>query len=215
MWSGVHFTSEALGGLVGRFDHGSTGTLENCFVTADVSSHAQYRYGFNNQGVIFKNPGTNGSDAGHLGGIWGDDWSTVKHVTATNCFSVIWPHEGAENATFTNVYTHAKPASGAGKQISAATGENGLAEMAGFDPAVWYSVKAEGAYPAFRLRGTVIGDVDENGIGAEFTDTAALRMTIIGANNNLNANFNREGNTDVCDLVALTLEAQKKNKIEE
>lgn len=204
VWSGVNFTSEALGGLVGRFENGSTGTLENCFVTADVASHGQYRYGFNYQGVTFKNPGTNGAEAGHSGGIWGDDWATTKHVTATNCFSVIRPHENDGNATFNNVYTLGTPASGAGTQISAATGENGLAEMVGFDANVWYAVKAEGAYPALRVRGTAINDVDENGVGGEETDLSALRVVLIKNTALSNGDVNRNGETDICDLVAFS-----------
>ena len=205
VWSKVNFTSEALGGLVGRFENGSTGTLENCFVTADVASHGQYRYGFNSQGVTFKNPGTNGAEAGHSGGIWGDDWATNKHVTATNCFSVKRPHENSDNATFNNVYTLGTPASGAGTQISAATGENGLAEMVGFDAAVWYAVKADGAYPALRLRGTTIGDVNEDGAFELSTDAAALRVNIITASSEIsNGDFNRDGSVNIFDLVALS-----------
>ena len=204
VWSNVNFTSEALSGLVGRFENGSTGTLENCFVTADVASKGQWIYGFNDQGVTFKNPGTNGAEAGHLGGLWGDDWATTKHVTATNCFSVKRPHENSDNATFNNVYTLGTPASGAGTQISAATGENGLAEMAGFDANVWYAVKAEGAYPALRLRGTVINDVDENGVGGEETDISALRVVLIKNTAPSNGDVNRNGETDICDLVAFS-----------
>ena len=76
--------------------------------------------------------------------------------------------------------------------------------MAGFDAAVWYAVKAEGAYPALRLRGTVINDVDENGVGGEETDVSALRVVLIKNTTPSNGDVNRNGEIDICDLVAFS-----------
>ncbi len=204
VWTGVNFTSDAVGGLVGRFENGSTGTLDNCYVTADVAAKALLIYGFNSQGVTFKEEGKTGAFPGHIGGLWGDDWSTVKHVTATNCFSIIRAHENADNANFTNVYTLASNAPAGITKVSVATGENGLSEMTGFDASVWYAVKADGAYPALRLRGTVIGDVNEDGGFEKASDAAALRVVIINNTNLSNGDFNRNGYVDICDLVALS-----------
>lgn len=170
---------------------------ESCYHTGKKASVI---VGGGGQGALVKDCYTlativksNASSGVIIGDSWGDDWSTVKHVTSTNCFSVIRPHENEGNATFTNVYTLAKPASGAGKQISAATGENGLAEMAGFDAAVWYSVKVEGAYPAFladpyrRFSHTNTVSGGEKSLGgnilsyrgacASFKNTVYLRLT--------------------------------------
>ena len=77
--------------------------------------------------------------------------------------------------------------------------------MAGFDAAVWYAVKAEGAYPALRLRGTTIGDVNEDGAFELSTDAAALRVNIITASSEIsNGDFNRDGSVNIFDLVALS-----------
>ncbi len=203
VWSGVNFTSEALGGLVGRFENGSTGTLDNCYVTADVAYKPMYIYGFNSQGVTFKEEGKQGASGGHLGGLWGDDWSTVKHVTATNCISLIIPHENIGNCTFSGVYTLADASLEGVTKVTVATGAEGLSEMTGLDASVWYAVKADGAYPALRLRGTVIGDVDENGVGGEATDADALRVVLIKNTEISNGDVNRNGSVDICDLVSL------------
>ncbi len=212
IWTGVIFESNALGGLVGRF--ATSGTIENCYVTATVKSNPIYAFGKEGQGVTFANPGGNGGGMGHIGGLWGDDWAsgTTKVVTATDCFSVIKGHENNTNCTFDDVYTLASDAPAGITKVSLAVGNMGLDQMPGLDKNVWYAVIDSTDYPQLRLRGTVIGDVNENGIGAEFADVYALRTTIIGANAYLNADLNRSGTADVCDLVALTKKADENAK---
>ncbi len=60
-----------------------------------------------------------------------------------------------------------------------------------------------GDFPMLHVRGTAIGDVDEDGIGAQANDITELRKTLIGTSTKANTDFNRDNTTDVCDLVAL------------
>jgi len=215
IWSGVNFTSEALGGLVGRYITG--GTIENCYVTANVKSNALYIFGKEGQGVTFKAPGTNGAGAGHLGGLWGDDWAAT--VSATDCFSVTKPHEAsgfdATKTTITDVYTIGDGSPAGVTKIGNAQGSYGLDEMPGLDTDVWYAVLGSVDYPQFTLRGTVIGDVDENGKGAETEDLRCLRETLIKVYEYRLTDYNRDGETDICDLVKLSLAANEKAAAEE
>ncbi|MEE0928061.1 MAG: GLUG motif-containing protein, partial [Acutalibacteraceae bacterium] len=207
----VGFMSEALGGLVGRYT-ATAGTIDNCYVTAIVESHPIYAFGQEGQGVTFKAYGVSGSGMGHVGGLWGDDWAsgTTKLVTATNCFSVIRGHENVTNSTFTNIYTLASDAPAGITKISLAVGDKGLDQMPGLDRNVWYAVKGGTKYPQLRIRGAAMGDVNENGTGAEVLDVTLLRKTLIKAETALNTDTNRDGETNICDLVALTkLEGEK------
>ncbi len=210
IFTSVVFTSNALGGLVGRYM--TSGTIDNCYVTANVKSNPIYAFGQEGQGVTFKNPGKCGGGTGHTGGLWGDDYAsgTTKIVAASNCFSVINGHENVANATFENVYTLAASATTGITKVSLAAGNKGLDEMPGLDRGLWYAVKDSTDYPQLRLRGTVIGDVDENGKGAEFGDLTMLRKTLIDTENAVNTDTNRDGTTNVCDLVAISVKATAK-----
>ena len=82
------------------------------------------------------------------------------------------------------------------------TGENALKNMS-LNENVWYAVKNDGIAPIHRVYGTAIGDVDEDGDGATFSDMEELRNTLIGSENYLNTDYLRDGTTDICDLVAM------------
>lgn len=204
----VHFTSSALGGLVGRYING--GTIENCYVTANVSAVDVKNFGQEGKGVTWAKPGkTGGAANGHMSGLWGDDWNAT--VTAIGCFSILRPHENINEGktVFTNVYSLATNSPAGVTKVTLAVGDKGLDEMTGLDKNVWYAVKDSTDYPMLRIRGTVIGDADENGIGAELGDAAAVRKNIIGKETAMNSDFNRDGKANVLDMVALTVQADK------
>ncbi len=209
-WSNVHFTSDAIGGLMGRYN--AAGTINNCYVTADVNNHPLTGFGKNNTSITITNDDTFTTSSGHMGGLWGDDWDAT--VSATDCFSVIKPHESngfdATKTTLTDIYTLGDGSPAGVNKISNAQGNCGLDEMSGLDTEIWYAINDSVDYPQFTLRGTVIGDVNENGIGAEMSDVECLRETIIGFNNFRLTDFSRDGETDICDLVKLSIAANEK-----
>ena len=85
-------------------------------------------------------------------------------------------------------------------------GENALKNLNGFSNDVWYSVKNDAYTPLHRVYGTAIGDVDENGAGKGSGDIIALRTTLIGSGGYKNTDYNRDGKTDICDLVEMNIE---------
>ena len=210
LWSSVGFTSEAVGSLVGRFESNTVANIDNCYATASLSGAAVKAFGFSSQGVTFKEEGVCGSGNGHIGAFWGDGWNATVNVS--HSFSVLIPHENnnENKTTYTDVYTLANKSKAGVTVVTIAVGENALDQMPGLDRNVWYAVKDSTDYPQLRLRGTVIGDVDENGVGEEFADTVALRKTLVGAENALNTDFNRDGTVNICDLVALSVRADAK-----
>ena len=82
------------------------------------------------------------------------------------------------------------------------TGEKAVENMK-LDENIWYSVKDDGVAPVLRIHGTAIGDVDENGAGLAEGDDEALRLDLIGSAAALNGDYNRDGEKDVTDLVAV------------
>ncbi len=82
------------------------------------------------------------------------------------------------------------------------TGEKAVENMK-LDGNIWYSVKDDGVAPMLRIHGTAIGDVDENGAGLAEGDDEALRLDLIGSAAALNGDYNRDGEKDVTDLVAV------------
>lgn len=55
-----------------------------------------------------------------------------------------------------------------------------------------------------RIHGTAIGDVNEDGAGLAEGDDEALRLDLIGSADALNGDYNRDGEKDVTDLVAVS-----------
>ena len=82
-------------------------------------------------------------------------------------------------------------------------GENALDNLVGFSPDVWYAVRNDQSEPALRIHGVAMGDVDENGVGKNQGDIIALRKNLIGAESWINTDFDRNGKTDICDLVSM------------
>ena len=198
VWTNAYFTSSGLGGIIGRIESKSTLTVSNCYATANVVAKEVKLFGFNSQGVTWAKEGNNGTYSSHVGGIVGDDWDAT--VDASNCFSIIIPHE---NNIGSKLYTLATGINDGRVSVSSATGATALDKMDALDKSVWYAVKVDGKYPKLRLRGTVIGDVNEDGVFEAASDAAALRVVIMDETAVSNGDFNRNATVDVCDLVAL------------
>ncbi len=198
VFKNAFFTSTALGGIIARLENTTTGFISNCYATADISSKTVMIYGYNSQGVTWATEGANGGSSSHVGGIWGDDWGST--VEASNCFSIIKAHEN--NIGF-NLYTLEKGLEDGRVSVTVATGAEGLSQMPELDTSFWYAVKTDGKYPAFRYRGTLMGDVNEDGEFELVSDSAALRVVLMDDVTPSNGNFDRNDTVDICDLVAL------------
>ena len=83
------------------------------------------------------------------------------------------------------------------------SGEKAVENMK-LDGNIWYSVKDDGVAPMLRIHGTAIGDVNEDGVGLGKGDDEALRLDLIGSAAALNGDYNRDGEKDVTDLVAVS-----------
>jgi hypothetical protein len=197
VWAWAGFTSEAVGGIVGRLGSTTVDSITNCIVSCSVTTIALKIFGSNDQGVTWANPGEVGDSCGHVGSLWGDDWNA--NVTANNCFSIGVPHE--HNAG-TNLYTLAEGYNDGRVSINVATDSEGLSQMPTADNSAWYAVKGEGNYIKTRAYGTRIGDVNEDGVFDFATDYPALRGVLINNVEFSNGDKNGDGKVNICDLVA-------------
>ena len=93
------------------------------------------------------------------------------------------------------------------------TGEKAVENMK-LDENIWYSVKDDGAAPMLRVYGTAIGDVNEDGAGLGKGDDEALRLDLIGSAAALNGDYNRDGEKDITDLVAVAQGIEDKKNAE-
>lgn len=207
--AGSNYGSAAMGGMIGYVRNKNNTTIKNSGFAGKVITNG------------------NGNCFGMVGTIWNSSY------TIENCFSVgIAPvgslstsvHGNSRNITLKNVYSNVAPSSwitsgvgtvnGTVTVVSSVTGADALSNsnMANLDKTVWYAVNNEDNYaPMLRLYGTNIGDVDENGKGKEVADMDALRSTLIGAKNYKNTDGNRDGETNICDLVAMNMEVKVMN----
>ncbi len=80
------------------------------------------------------------------------------------------------------------------------TGKTALENMPALWGEVWYATSDT---PLLRIWGAAHGDVDEDIFAPTKNDLLSLRATLIGSENYLNTDFNRDGDTDICDLVAM------------
>ena len=72
----------------------------------------------------------------------------------------------------------------------------------------YYAIKSTTAsYPEFRIRGTIFGDVDEDGVYLTANDVTMARRTLVGLDGWSNLDYNRDGVANVLDLVALKANA--------
>ena len=195
----VHFTANALGGMIARLGSKSTANIDNCYVTANVVSNGLKIFGSNDQGVTFNEENTSGAGIGHQGGIWGDDWDATANIT--NCFSIMRPHEHHTNAA-SNLYTLAEGFNDSRVTVSNAIGAEGLAAMSALSTDVWYAVT--NGYPSLQVRGNAIADINCDGDFDLATDGGALRVAILdNAATLMFGDRNNDAKINICDLVAL------------
>ncbi len=122
---------------------------------------------------------------------------TANGMSITRCFAANG-HTAYNKASATDVYHNIA-------DNSTIQGASALDAMPGLSTEKMYAVKSEGKFPMLRVRGTAIGDVNEDGVGLATGDDEALRKALIGTAEALNGNFNKDESTDILDLVALTL----------
>ncbi|MEE0929119.1 MAG: polysaccharide deacetylase family protein, partial [Acutalibacteraceae bacterium] len=196
---GKNYESSALGGMIGYIRNTVNTTHKNCSYAGKINAV---------------------SGIGSYWGLVGTHWNSK--FTVIDSFSVgIAPvasiqggiHGTTRNITVSNVYSTVTPSwfvgggtvNGTITVVPSVTGENALSaeNMANRDKTVWYAVKDSAKAPMLRIYGTNIGDVNENAKGAERDDEHALRATLIGAENYMNTDYNRDNESNVLDLVAL------------
>lgn len=196
---GKNYESSAIGGLIGYIRNKNNTTLTNCAFAGTITK----------------------SGIGHTWGLIGTSYNSKYTVNdsfsvgyAPLCSSTKGVHGTSRDITVSNVYSTVVPSewvtdygtvTGTVTGVEAVSGAEALADtnMANLDKNVWYAVQDSIKAPMLRLYGTNIGDVNENGKGAERTDEHTLRATLIGAEDYMNTDYNRDDTTDVLDLVAL------------
>ena len=175
-------TSYYAGGLMGYGQSGTT-TINNCYSAANISSYKSTT----------------------SGGLFGCAY--LHTITVQNCYS--YGHapysviDSNRANVFNNLYSDTACDNTTLLTDAQIKGANALANMTGFSDDVWYSVKNDTKTPMLRINGIAMGDVDEDSIGKQIGDLAAIRKTIINTNSYKNSDFNRDGYADVLDLVSL------------
>ena len=194
----VHLTNYSNGNIssVGGIVAFIMNNYEQCVTISDCWSAAQM---------------TNANPS-HCYGILGATWN--GHFVINNCYSLGFAPTLTgtsytsllENA-YSNVYSNAGTTC---DEYTVLTNEELMGadslETLGFSEDVWYAVNSEEGTPLHRLYGTAIGDVDENGVGRTALDMAAFRQNLIGAKNYKNTDYNRNGVSDISDLVKMALD---------
>lgn len=197
------------GGIIG-FVNGATVTAENCFVenttiySGNKFDGAIIGYTQNATNATVKNCY---ATSGHTLVDYIHDSATVTIQNSYSFGNTPYPSDKALGTILnTNVYTDKSCTFDGVTILTSAemTGKNALTAMSGLSAADWYAV--EGRTPMLRVRGTLIGDADENGVGPEFDDISALRVILISNPQYSNGDYNRDGDVDICDLVKLSIE---------
>lgn len=206
--AGSNYGSAAIGGMIGYVRNKNNTTIKNSGFAGNIKTNG------------------NGNCWGLVGTIYNSSYTIENSFSvdiAPMCSSTKGVHGNARNITLKNVYSTIAPSSwvtdsvgtinGTVTVVPSVTGADALSasNMANVDKTVWYAVKAEGKAPMLRSYGTRIGDVDENGVGNEVDDTHALRATLIGAESYMNTDYNDDDNSNVLDLVAMSLKLKIKN----
>ncbi len=226
-------TAAGIVGII-RPDSNKMHTVENCFADASVSAKwtdpsmnggAAGIVGYTSNGaskhdVTIKNCWSaatlsSAKDAAfRSNGIIGKSW--VAYYTIENCYSIGYKPFGINSTStisalgasaYKGVYTDNTTApytAGSYTNLTTAqmTGKNALANMPELSADVWYAV--DGKTPFLRSYGIALGDVDEDGAFSINGDAAALRKALIGSASYKNSDSNKNGTTDICDLVAIT-----------
>ncbi len=210
----VDFESLAIGGVLGVATTNGTVKITNCLVTANLFGDkctTQYSNEYANGGK----PYTVGA-CGTIFGIMGTCWNPkelvfsdniTKKAPINNNNGVLVSSGKTLPLTMENCYYIEGSSNRAGAvQLTAEqlTGANALENASGLSKDVWYAVKADGKYPAYRYIGTRMGDVDEDGIFSAQGDMTALRKVIIENTAISNGDSDGNGRVDICDLVKLS-----------
>lgn len=101
---------------------------------------------------------------------------------------------GDTTTTITNIFTFCE------LETEKMLGVDALNNMSEISSEIWYSTEKT---PVLRSWGTAHGDADEDGVAPTYKDLAALRENLIGSETRINVDFNRNGVSNICDLVAL------------
>ena len=117
-------------------------------------------------------------------------------VTKNNC-SVTYK-VGTTSKTLTNVFNFVK------LSASEMSGKSALSNMPKLSSDKWYAVDEK--LPYSRAYGAAHGDVNADGVFLTKSDKQSLQNTIVGTESCLNADFNRDGKVNICDLVAIIIE---------
>ena len=210
----VSFESHAIGGVLGVATTNGTVKITNCLIAANLFGDkctTQYSNEYANGGK----PYTVGA-CGTIYGIIGTCWNPkelvfsdniTKKAPINNNNGVLVSSGKTLPLTMENCYYIEGSSNRAGAvQLTAEqlTGVNALENASGLSKDVWYAVKADGKYPAYRYIGTRIGDVDEDGIFSAQGDMTALRKVIIENTAISNGDSDGNGRVDICDLVKLS-----------
>ncbi len=210
--TGVSFESCAAGGIVGFVATSSTANVTNCAVYAKfdgTSCTAAYANPYSNGGEPVKVSGTS-----TLYGLMGTCWNP-KALNFDNCITNTNPVNngnsalGTPNFTMFNVYNAGSASTRDGviniEEPTKFVGPTALELAPELSADVWYAVDNAGKMPSLRVIGTEIGDVDEDGEFTVADDSAALRVVIIKGTSPSNGDADKNGEVDICDLVALQL----------
>jgi len=209
----VSFESHAIGGVVGTVSTNTTAKVTNCLITANIFGDkctTQYSNEYANGGK----PYTVGA-CGTIYGIIGTCWNPKELVFSDNITkkapinnnNAVLYNTATFNLNMSDCYYIEGSSNRAGAvQLTAEqlTGANALQNASGLPEDVWYAVKADGKYPAYRYIGTRMGDVDEDGIFSAQGDMTALRKVIIENTAISNGDSDGNGRVDICDLVKLS-----------
>ncbi len=194
----VHLTNYSNGNVssVGGIVAFIMNNYEQCVTISDCWSSAQM---------------TNANPS-HCYGILGATWN--GHFVITNCYSLGFAPTLTgtsytsllENA-YSNVYSNTGTTCA---EYTVLTNEQLMGsdalDVLGFSSDIWYAVNSEQGTPLHRLYGTNIGDANEDGVGRNSADMVAVRQTIINAKSYKNTDYNRNGVTDISDLVKMSLD---------
>lgn len=196
------YSGPAIGGMIGYV--AKTAILNNCGFSGSIYDQ--------NNGVS------------HEWGLIGTHYYATLSIS--NSFSAGYAPlissssavHATRNITVSNVYSNVAPTdwitesvgtvTGAVTVVDSVVGTDALSDtnMSALDKEIWYAVKDSVKAPLLRTYGSFIGDVDENGKGCETTDADALRTHLIGAADYKNTDKNRDSQTNICDLVAISQE---------
>ncbi len=197
------------GGIIG-FVNAATVTVENCFVENTTIYSGN---GFDGAIIGYTQNATNASvkncyaTSGHTLVDYIHKSATVTIQNSYSFGNTPYPSDKAlGTVSNTNVYTDKSFTFDGVTVLTSAemTGKNALTAMSGLSAADWYAF--ENGSPMLRVRGTLIGDVSENGVGLELDDITALRLVIIENTPYSNGDYNRDGTADILDLVKMSNE---------